>query len=78
MSRAGNSLTPWERQVMDLWDVGRSMQQIALELECPIARVQQAVSRYAHRPNDVAWADAARHASEQLVRACRATGQSFA
>lgn len=75
---AGHGMFASELLIMDLWDAGRSIEGIARETGLMVSTVKKTVEIYRHRSTDRAWEEAARAASEQLVRAIAATGQSFA
>jgi len=76
----GHGPTPAEREVLDLWDAGDSIQAIALTLDCKEQRVRDIVSTYHIRPTRdlVGFERMARAGSAALLAAITATGRSFA
>ena len=76
----GHGPTPAEREVLDLWDAGDSIQAIAVTLDCEEQRVRNIVSTYHIRPTRdfVTFENMARAGSAALLAAITATGRSFA
>lgn len=63
-----HGLGPQEQAIMDLWDEGRSEEQIAAELGLSLVWVQRAVDAYAEKGPD-RWHLAVRPATERLLAA---------
>jgi len=60
-----------EQQIMDRWDGGRSIEEIAGEIGKDRGYVQKIVSRYAGRIDDGGWEDMVRFGSLELLAALR-------
>jgi DNA-directed RNA polymerase specialized sigma24 family protein len=67
-----HGMEPQEEAIMDLWDEGLSVPEIARSLGLPDSRVQSVTNNYADNCRSDLWAYHARRASADLARAIAA------
>lgn len=77
MATAANSLTSFEREVLESWDGGQSVDDIAGRLGVDRARVSQVLAHYVAPTAEDLQAEAARIGSRRLANATAATGRRF-
>lgn len=71
----GDALQDTERAVLDRWDAGDSLAEIAFTIGIAEHRAKAIVEKFDSESN---WQDLARAASQRLAAACLASGGSFA